>query len=299
MVLRKLLFATLLLLVCRVVSAGEVLVLESVKIKPYEEAIEGFTSSCGCNTREIALSDLSERDIMREIRRSKPDMILAIGRDALLKVKGIKDTPIMYLMIPNPGTLLSSEENIAGVSMYVSPERQLAILQEVLPDVKRVGLLYDPLKTSGFIEKFREASKGSVIKLVLKEVHSAKDVPSAIQTIIKEGIDILWMLPDTTVVTPETVEAFLGSSLENRIPLFTFSNKYLEMGAIISVSTDPVDMGKQGGEIARKILSGTKVTNLHRSDARKAVLSLNLKVAKKIGITVNSEAISKAQHIIN
>jgi ABC-type uncharacterized transport system substrate-binding protein len=298
MVVRKLLFAALLLLFFRVASAGEVLLLESVKIQPYEEAIEGFKSSCSCNTREIVLAEISERDVLREIRRSRPEMIAAIGIDALMKVKGIKDIPIVYLMIPNPRYRLQNEENITGVSMHVSPERQLTILQEVLPNVKRVGVLYDPAKSGGFVERLREVSKGSGVTIVPKEVHSAKDVPSILQTTVKEGVDILWMLPDTTVVTPETVEAFLDSSLNNKIPLFTFSQKYVEMGAVISVSIDPYDVGKQAGEIARKILSGTKVTSVPRSDARKAMISLNLKIAKKINITINRQVIDKPQHTI-
>jgi ABC-type uncharacterized transport system substrate-binding protein len=299
MQLRKLISTILFLLFFRVAWAGEVLVLESVKIQPYQEAIEGFKSSCSCNTREIVLSEISERDVLREIRKSRPEMIAAIGIDALLKVKGIKDIPIVYLMIPNPLYRLQNEENITGISMHVSPERQLTVLQEVLPNVKRVGVLYDPAKSGGFVERLREVSKGSGVTIVLKEVHSAKDVPSILQTVVKEGIDILWMLPDTTVVTPETVEAFLDSSLNNKIPLFTFSRKYVEMGAVISVSIDPYDIGKQAGEMTRKILSGTKVTNLPRSDARKSVLGLNLKIAKKIGIDINSEAIGKAQYKIN
>ena len=303
MVIRKLLFATLFLLVCRVVSAGEVLVLESEKQPPYEEALKGFMSSCDCTISEKkVLSQMSEQELMKEnfmkeIRRSRPKLIAAIGIDSLRMVKDIKDIPIVYFMIANPRSLLSSEENITGVSRHVSPERQLTILQEVLPNVKRVGLLYDPEKTGSFIEKAQDSSKKLGIKLVLKEVHSPKDVDSAIKSIVKEGIDILWMVPDTTVSTQETFEFFIDSSDRNRIPILTFSEIFFK-GAVILVSSDPVDMGKQAGEIAKKILSGTKVADLPKSDARKAVFSLNLKVAKKIDITFTSEAISKAHHKI-
>jgi putative ABC transport system substrate-binding protein len=283
-------------------GAVEVVVVESKNYQVFEDALEGFQSSCGCNTREIVLSEteMSERGLIREILRSRPRLIVAIGTDALSKVKGIKDIPILYLMIPNPPTRLSSAENITGVSMRVSAERQLAKLKEVLPGVKRVGLVYDPSNNDFFVEKAREVSGELGIKLVLEKVDRPQKVLSAIQSIIKEGIDALWMVYDETVIIPDTLSAFLDSSLNNNLPLFTYAPKFLEKnGAVISVSADPVDMGKQAAEMAKRILSGTKPADLPKMDPRKVVLSLNLRTAKMLGITVSSEAIAKAQNIID
>jgi putative ABC transport system substrate-binding protein len=299
MLFRIFLTVTLFLMACRgFVEAVEVFVVESMNIQPYDDALQGFRSSCGCNTREIVLSETRERDLIKEIHRSRPGLILAIGIDALSKVKGFKDIPIVYLMIPNPRSLLSGEENITGVSMRVSAERQLAKLKEVLPEVKRVGLVYDPHKTGPFIENALEASKGLGIRLVLKEVDSPKNVDSAIRGVAKDGIDVLWMVPDTTVVTGETEDSFFIFSLDNRIPILTFSQKLLEKGAVLSVGIDPQDMGRQAGEMVKRILSGTRVSDLPRVDARKVVLSLNLKTAKKLRITISDDVKEKAQGII-
>jgi putative ABC transport system substrate-binding protein len=223
-------------------------------------------------------------------------MILAVGVDALSKVKKIKDIPIVYLMVPNPQSVISKEENITGVNMNIPPEKQLGLLQEVLYQVKRVGLLYDPSKTGFFVEKALYSSEKLEIKLVLKEVHNPKDVPSMLDS-MKDGIDAFWMLPDTTVITPETVEYLFLFSLENKIPVLTFSDKYLDMGAMISVGIDAFDIGRQAGEIAKEILSGTNIKNLPRVDARKSVLTLNLRAAKKLEITVKNKIISKARII--
>jgi ABC-type uncharacterized transport system substrate-binding protein len=304
MIFRRLLILTLFLMACRAsAEAADILVVESMKIPPYEEALQGLRSSCGCDKNEVVLSEISEQDVVkeiaREIRRSRPRLLVAIGIDALLKVKGINNIPIVYLMIPNPRSLLSGEENITGVSMRISAEKQLAKLKEVFPEVKRVGLVYDPHKTGFFIENALEASKGLGIKLVLREVDSPKNVDSAIRGVAKDGIDVLWMLPDTTAVTPETVDSFFISSLDNRIPILTFSQKFLEKGAVVSVGVDPEDMGRQAGEMVKRILSGTSVSDLPRVDARKALLSLNMRTAKKLGVTISNDAKEKAQGIID
>ena len=264
-----------------------IVVVQGFEIKPYEEALKGFQSVCNVETKTIVISEQEGTEIIKSIRRIKPDMILVVGVDALSKVKMIKDIPIVYLMVLNPPSPISKQENITGVSMNIPPEKQLGLLQEVLYQVKRVGLLYDPSKTGFLVEKALYSSKKLGIKLIVKEVHNPKDVPSMLDS-MKDGIDAFWMLPDTTVITPETVEYLLLFSLENKIPVLTFSDKYLDLGAMISVGIDAFDIGRQAGEIAKEILSGTNIKNLPRVDARKSVLTLNLRAAKKLGIRVNN-----------
>ena len=273
----------------RSVASAEqrIIAVQGFEIKPYEEALKGFQSVCNVETKTIVISEQEGTEITKSIRRIKPDMILAVGVDALSKVKKIKDIPIVYLMVPNPQSVISKEENITGVSMNIHPEKQLGLLQEVLYQVKRVGLLYDPSKTGFFVKKALYSSEKLGIKLIVKEVHSPKDVPSMLDS-MKDGIDAFWMLPDTTVVTPETVEYLLLFSLENKIPVLTFSDKYLDLGAMISVSIDAFDIGRQAGEMAKEILSGSDIKNLPRVHAQKAVLTLNLRAAKKLGIRVNN-----------
>lgn len=102
------------------------------------------------------------------------------------------------------------------------------------------------------------------------------------------------MLPDTSVISSETIEFLILFSIENRIPVFTFSEKFVEMGALISLNIDAYDLGKQAGEMAKEILSGKDIRNIPGSDARKIVLSINSKAAKKLGITINDEIVNKA-----
>lgn len=265
----------------------KIVAVQSLKIKPYEEALKGFQSFCNVKTEEILIPEHEEAETVKEIRRIKPDMILAFGVEALSKVKKIKDVPIVYLMVLNPPNPISKQENITGVSMNIPPEKQLSLLHEVLHEVKRVGLLYDPTKTGYLVEKARHSVERLGITLVIKEVHNSKEVPSTLDS-MRDGIDAFWMLPDTTVVTPETVESLFLFSLENSIPVLTFSDKYLELGAMISVGIDAFDIGRQAGGMAIEILSGSDIKNLPRVDARKTVLTLNLKVAKKLGIRANT-----------
>jgi len=286
--MKKLLTTLFLLILCHGLAEArqEIVVVQGLSVKPYEEAIKGFKSVCHSKLQRIVISELQGADVLKEIKRNRPDMVLAIGRDALSTVKRIRNIPIVYLMVLNPQSILSGEKNIAGVSMNIPPDRQLMALLETLPNTKNIGLLYDPDRTGYLVEKARNAARKMGIALMAKEIHSSRDAPSLIMD-MKEKIDVFWMLPDITVITPETVEFLLLFSFKNRIPLLAFSEKYLELGAFMSTGIDAFDMGAQAGEMANKILSGRQIKNVQQVLARKVVVSTNLMIAGKLGINLN------------
>lgn len=277
-------------------AGHEIVAVQSIRVAPYEEAIKGIESVCDAKITRLVVSELEGADVVKKIDEIKPDLVLAIGMDALSRVKTIKNIPIVYLMVLNPQFILSGE-NITGVSMNIPQETQLITFLKVLPDSKAIGLLYDPNKTGYLVKRIREAAGKSSITLIAKGIHSPRDAPSLIPD-MKGNIDLFWMLPDITVITPETVEFLLLFSLENQIPILTFSDKYVELGALMSIGIDPFDIGSQAGEMAKKILSGRDVKDVQRVDARKAVISINLKIARKLGIAID-EKIIKGARIIN
>jgi putative ABC transport system substrate-binding protein len=87
-------------------------------------------------------------------------------------------------------------------------------------------------------------------------------------------------------VTPETVEFLLLFTQQSGVPVVTFAGKYVDEGALISLDINSFDLGKQAGEMANKVLDGTRVSELPDSEARKAILRINRKVAQKLGISL-------------
>ena len=261
----------------------EIVVIQSVRIKPYEEAIEGFKSVCRSRIQRLVLSELKGTEVIRKINAVKPDLVLAVGKAALLAAKAFRNIPVVYVMVLNPESVLSGEKNITGVSMNIPQEKQLAVLMGALPYTKTIGLLYDPNRTGRFVENVEDIAGHIGVRLIANEVYNSKDVPSAIMQ-MKGKIDVFWMLPDITVITPETIEFLLLFSLENKIPVFTFSEKYVEMGAFMSMEIDAFDMGRQAGEMVGAMQEGKDMKDISPVYARKAVVSTNLMVARKIGI---------------
>jgi len=277
----------LFVLCCGLAEAGqETVAVQSVRVEPYERAFKGFKSISGTQIQRIVISETQGVDIPKEIKRIKPDIVLAIGKDALTTVKSIKNIPIVYLMVLNPQGLLSEQKNITGVSMNISPEKQLRALLEALPQTKQIGLVYDPNRTAYLVKDAQHAARKMDVTLLAKTASGSKEVPSLIAD-MKGKIDAFWMVPDITVMTPDTVEFLILFSMENNTPLLAFSEKYLELGAFMSTAIDPFDMGVQAAEMANSILRGKHAKSIQQANARKMIVSTNLMIAGKLGIHLN------------
>lgn len=274
----------------------EILVVQNHKIKPYADAFSGFKSQVNTKCKGVDYVFRTSNGAVEYLSGRKPDLILAIGMDALQKVKIFSGVPIVYLMVLNPAAIVREERNITGVSMTISPEKQLAAIRRVLPSARRIGLLYDPKKSASFVKRAQIVAKELKIDLLAKEVSHSRFVPAAL-TSLKGAIDAFWMIPDTTVVTPDTIELMMLYSLENKIPVCTFSTKYLEIGALMSLDINAGEMGRQAGDLAQKILSGKKVADIPAVEADTADLVINESVAGKLKVHVDEDLRGKARFV--
>ena len=273
--------------------ADGLLVIQSLRIKPYDDALRGFRSICTSPVRKLFSADASEADIAATIRRNAPDLILAIGLDALNKVKSVRNVPIVYVMVLNPQPLVHDSANITGVSLAVQADRQLAMVRRVLPHARVVGFPFDPDKSGAFARNVQAAAAAAGIKLLTRKVHSSREAVKTLEE-MKGEIDALWLPPDTTVMNPGTIDLLILSAGEKRIPVFTFSRKYVEKGALFSMEVDAAEAGRQAGEMANRILAGAGPQHVEKADAREGVLSVNPSVAKKLGISLSNDALKHA-----
>ncbi len=267
------------------VFAHDILVVQSLQVKPFDEALRGFRSVCKAESITVVVSGAPGVDVSRTVREGRPALILAIGADALNRVKKIRDIPIIYSMVLNAEKIAGRGNNIAGVNMSVSPGKYLGLMEKLNLQNLRVGILYDPAQTGNMLKNIRQTALAMGIELTAKEVHNPKEVPELL-TRMKGAFNLFWMIPDPTVVTPETVEFLLLFTQQNGVPVVTFAGKYVDDGALLSLDINSFDLGKQAGEMANKVLDGTRVSELPDTEARKAVLRINRKVAQKLGISL-------------
>ncbi len=276
-------------------EAGGIVALKSARIKPYDDAVEGFRSSFGNDVTEVVMTEAEPDEVMRKLHTSGAEAIFAVGMDALNLARSASDIPVIYAMVPHAPTNNSNSKPISGVSMSISPDRYISSMLDVFDGAKRIGVIYDPKNSEPYIKDALQSAQTRGVELVLKKASKPSEIPAIIDS-LKNRIDVFWMLPDATVISPETVKYLLLFSFQNKVPVFTFSRKYVEIGSAAGLYASPFDMGVQAGEMARKIVT-EKNRKAIRADARKTSLAINGKIMRKLGMKVRPGLMDRVENV--
>ena len=265
--------------------AAEVVVVQGERMAPFEAAFRGFEATAGVRSVErFTLSDMRGADVARAVREARPRLVLAVGRDALVKVRDIREIPVVYVMVATPESTGAAGRNVTGVEMTVPAERYLSLLASGFK-AKRVGIIFNPAKTGAQVQEARQAAERLGITLVTRKADDPREAVRELSS-LKGKVDALWLLPDPSVVTRDTMEAFVLFSQQNRVPVVSFAAKYLQMGAAAAFEVDPVDMGRQAGRMARRILDGTPPESVRPEQPARTQLKVNHAVARNLGLAL-------------
>ncbi len=267
----------------------EVLAVKTADLKPYQDVIRGVRDSCDCDVHELKLRD---EDGKEKILQNRADALLVVGTTVFKKARDIEGLPLIYTMVVPSETAFSPQPAISGVSMDLSPASYFSAIKTVFPNVKRIGLLYDPRHTALFVAEAAKTAKEAGIELVTRSVRNPSETAALLEKMRKE-IDLFWMIPDATVVTAESIDYLLRFSFQNNLPVFSFSKKYVEMGATAALDIDPYDMGIQAGEIVKMLSRGRKEPV--RVYAHTSHLTINENVAEKMGLKIRNQAAGKVR----
>ena len=234
-------------------QAYDILVLQSRRDVGYEEVLKGFRAVNASKERVIVLSDYAEVDIVRIVREDRPKLILAVGDAALAATRNIRSTPVVAVMSLAIHARKELQDNLTGICMFVLPERYINMF--VAMKARRVGVIHHPAKSGWYLKQARQAAKEAGIELVVREVSTSRETPGQLSTFAGK-VDALWMLPDSTAVTRETVEAYFHFGLKHSLPVVSFSANYLGLGAAAVLEIDRIALGRQANEMITALLNG-------------------------------------------
>jgi putative tryptophan/tyrosine transport system substrate-binding protein len=275
-ILRTLLTAFLLFLPLPALSY-DVLVLQSLHEKGYDEAVSGFKRSCKASMRTVVLSDYIEADLTRITREEHPRVVVAVGDRALKLAETLRNIPVLHMM-----SLKSKpSQRVTGVSLFLDPAKYIAVFEQL--GSKKVGVVYDPSRSGLYLKRAQLAARRSGIELVVREVHVPKETPAMLES-LRGKVDAIWMLPDVTAVSPASTEAYFLFSQGEMVPVVTFAEVYLSMGAAVALSIDRFDIGKQLGEMAQSMLNGTPVEEISPQFPRRSLVKSNDGVLRRLKI---------------
>ena len=275
-------------------AAGvEIAILRSSDLKAYNDAIEGFkaTAPDGAAYTEYDLRGDLERgkQLARKLRASDSALVVAVGLKAALAAKlEIVDIPVLYMMILDPLKHHLTADNMTGVLLEIPTDRQFKIMRAFLPTLRRIGMMYDPDKSA---PKLKEAvSRASTYEFRLQgfPVEHEKEVPQQLRSLLSES-EALWLIPDSTVLTDESIRFILESAVAKQVPVVGFSSEFTRLGALLSMSIDYGEVGREAGLLAKRIVNGEQQLPLKPISVQRIRITVNQKTARYLGITIPKE----------
>jgi putative ABC transport system substrate-binding protein len=298
--------ATVLLILCSrsvFAESNRIVVLSGQDLRPYQEVLTGFQQSLVKQgiTLTIEIHPLQgnptkAQDVLENVKRNGAKLVVTLGNQATqAAVREITHIPILATMIITPDDLRSSP-NTTAVLLDFPLETQLQWMKRIVPNAGTVGVLFNPKENQIKVDAASKAAKGTGLTLVPKSVETPRGIPDALDDIART-VDVLWGIPDSLVMTPQTAEPILLNTLKNKIPLVGLSSSWVKAGALYALDRDYVDIGLQSGELAGKLLNGTSASSLPHAYPRKVAYVLNLKTANLINLELPQELIRGALQV--
>lgn len=236
----------------------------------------------------------------------KVDVILSIttpsSQAAAMATKGA-DIPVVYIAVSDAvGSGLIKElnkpsgTNITGVYSADPVEQQMDLIKEIQPALKNLGVLYNAGEANSVsnVKRIKEYLKGKV-NVIEATVAGSNEVQAAAQSLVGR-VDAMFMPQDNTVMS--AVESVISVGQTNKIPFYTGDTESVKKGALATLGNDEYDCGRQGAELAAKILKGEKAGNIPSEEIRKRSLLINKGVAEKYGVTLPESVLSRADQVL-
>ena len=278
---------------------ASVVILSSGNSTPYREVVEGFQRYLEQHHRGAlgdvyTLSDGDRDKALDRLRRDPPSVLLTLGSPATnLALTEVPNVPLVAAMLMGMGAVRQAP-NATGVSLEFPLETSLTWLRRILPDSRFVGVLYDPTLNEQTVDAAERFASGLQLSLESEVVATPRDLRSAMDQLGRRA-DVLWGIPDATVLSPQTARQVLLFSFRQKIPMVGLSAEWVKAGALYALERDYPDMGAQAGGLAVKILRGTPPRALPPQTPRLVLYDINLKTAKQLKIALPADVIDGAR----
>jgi putative tryptophan/tyrosine transport system substrate-binding protein len=248
-------------------------------------------------------------DIAAELVRLKVDVIVAAPTPAALAARKATGTvPIVGVSLTEPvgiGLITSLARpggNVTGVSYSVGTDifgKDLALLKEVVPRVRRVAVLSNPDSPAQplTVSNIKGAARPLGLRLLLLEARAPGDFDGAFSAMAREHVGALLVVTDPIFVPHRARLVTLAA--KNRLPSISTQRADVEAGGLISYGPNFADMYRRAATYVDKILKGAKPADLPVEQPTKFELVINLKTAKALGLTVPPSVLLRADTIID
>jgi putative ABC transport system substrate-binding protein len=242
--------------------------------------------------------------LAQDLVQLKVDVILAPNHAAVRAAKQATATiPIVMVLYdydPVASGLIQSLSrpggNVTGI-FSLQPElggKRLELLKETLPGLSRVAVFYDA-NSKRSLEQLEAAARSLGLHLQPIELQSPDQLPAAFKSARgKAGAAMILYSP---MIYAE--RARIGAlALKTGLPTMAQERDFVEAGALMSYAPDRDAVLSRAAYFIDRILKGVSPGSLPVEQASKFKLSINLKAAKGLKLTIPQSVLLRADEVI-
>lgn len=228
------------------------------------------------------------------------DLILANATSPLQSAAAATTSiPILGTSVTDYATALEISDwsgatgrNISGTSDLAPIEEQEAMLKELFPDVKQVGLLYCSAEANSLyqIQLFEAALDKDGIAYKEYAIADTNEVQSVTTAAVGE-CDVLYIPTDNTLAS--VAETVYNVVVPAKVPVIAGEEGICNGCGVATLSISYYDLGYATGEMAYEILAeGADITTMDVRYAPNVTKKYNAKICEELGITVPDDYVA-------
>lgn len=300
----------LLLVVCGHTAAAQTVVFLSTDaltaskraVAGARSAIRGVRESAVFHDFQIGSDSPNLKTQIGQVRTLNPDIIITIGSTATqLARDNFPEIPIIFAGVKYPvlsGFVESTGRpggHITGASLDIPIDIQFRYFKQIIPDLKRIGVLYTS-NTAKLIPPARVVASQMGMELAAIEVTGPRDLPRALDSLAgcAQG---LWSVADPNLFDPQSTKFILLNALRQGLPFMGFSRYVVESGALFALDFDYKAIGRQAGQIATQVLRGANPGQVPVSAPDIIWFHYNENTARHAQIKIPSELVAIAKEV--
>ena len=242
--------------------------------------------------------------LARELLDTRPAVIVTFGSAAARAAKrATTTTPIVMAFAGDPvgeglvASLARPGGNVTGVGLAIADiaGKRVQLLKESMPKLARLTVLGD-LSRQMELRQTQEAARTLGVTVALVELARTEGLDEALREVLRTRPDAVLVLNNAfTAVHRTRLTAF---ALANRLPLVSGTSGWTAAGALMDYAPSLPDSSRRAAVYVDKILKGAKPADLPVEQPTKFDLTINLKTAKALSLTIPPSVLVRADQVI-
>jgi putative tryptophan/tyrosine transport system substrate-binding protein len=245
-------------------------------------------------------------ELAAELVSLKVDLMVAIGGRALIAKQATSTIPVVFVVYGDPvrlglvASLARPGGNLTGLTNIGTDliAKRLQLLKEAVPGISRIAVLLKSGTPWANLWRGESDAAAQALGLHLQgvEVRDATEFERAFSDMARDRAEAL--VVDNDAMFWDHRKELADLALKHRLPTMFEGREHVEAGGLMFYSARDPDLYRRAATYVDKILKGAKPADLPVEQPTKFELVINMKTAKRLGLTIPPPVLARADEVI-